>query len=196
MKSTASLLPLPNAQCIPFAQATPEQLHRAERSVQDALGATFPPMPEETWAGALQALQPELWATSDTVSLAAHELARVALHVRSRPAYANARAGLGPRKLYYTRQPMDCPAEVFHALAELEADPRAGGPAVYQLVTGVVRRYAEAEKFGWSKLPDPREADGTDSDQARAALLARVTALDRARGVPAGTDPADDHRSR
>ncbi|QKG55155.1 hypothetical protein [Hymenobacter sp. BRD67] len=41
-------------------------------------------------------------------------------------------------------------------------------PAVYQLVTGMARRHAEAENLDWSKVPHPREQDGTDPDQARA----------------------------
>ena len=184
MKSTAPLLPIPNAQCIPFAQATPEQLSQVERSVRDNLGGKFPPVLKGTWSNALRTLQPDLWVAPDTVSLDAHDLARVAQHLDSLPAVAKARAGHGPRKLHYARQPMNCPDEILRALAEFEANPRAGGPAVYDLVAEVARGHAEAEKFGWFKLPDPPEADGTGSDQARAALLARVEALDRARGVP------------
>ena len=196
MKYTRIPLPAPVSQRIPFAQATSEQLYRAERFVQDALAAKFPLMLEETWETALQVLQPNLWATSDTVSLDAADLARVTLHLRSQPDFIGAQAGLGWRKLYFIRQPMDCPAEVFHALAELEADPRACGPAVYELVAAVARDHAEVEKCGWSKVKDPGEPDGTDSDQARAALLARVEALDRARGVAAGNDPAENCQSR
>ena len=184
MKSTTSLLPAPAAQCIPFVQATPEQLSQAERSVRDNLGGKFPPVLKGTWSNALRTLQPDLWVAPDTVSLDAHDLARVAQHLDALPAVAKARAGHGPRKLYYARQPMNCPDEVLRALAEFEANPRAGGPAVYQLVTGVVRCHAEAEKFYWAKAPNPREDDGTDPNQARAALLARVEALDSARGVP------------
>lgn len=184
MKSTAPPLPAPAARCLRYAQATPEQLAQAERSVQEALGGTFPPVRKGAWASALAALQPDLWATSDTVSLDAPDLARVAHHLDALPAVVHARAGHGPRKLYYTRLPMNCPDEVLRALAELEADPRAGGPAVYRLVTGVVRRHAEGDAFGWATVPAPREADGADPNQARAALLARVEALDRARHEP------------
>jgi hypothetical protein len=196
MKSAPLPLPAPVTQRIFFAQATPEQRARAEEYVWEELAARFPPVLKGTWAGALEALQPDLWATSDSVCLDAYQLDRVADYMDALPAVVHARAGHGPRKLYFGRQPMHCPEEVFRALAELEADPRAGGPAVYRLVAGVARRYAEAEQFGWSKAPAPREADGTDPDQARADLLARVAALDRARGVPTGNDPADDHRSQ
>ncbi|MFD2719699.1 hypothetical protein ACFST9_13305, partial [Hymenobacter monticola] len=174
----------PAAQCLSFAQATPAQLAQAERAVRDALGGKFPPVHRGTWATALAALQPDLWATADTVSLDAHTLARVADHLDALPAVVHARAGHGPRQLHYTRLPMNCPDEVLRALAELEANPRAVGPAVYQLVTDVVRRYAEADAFGWATVRAPREVDGADPAQARAALLARVEALDRARGVP------------
>jgi len=184
MKSPTLLPSEPLAVCVPFAQATPEQRAQAERSVRHKLGGKFPPMLKGTWTNALRTLQPDLLVGPETVSLDAHDLARVAQHLDYLPAVAMARAGHGPRKLYYTRQPMNCPDEVLRALAELEANPRAGGPAVYDLVAEVARGHAEAEKFGWFKLPDPPEADGTGSDQARAALLARVEALDRARGVP------------
>lgn len=196
MKSTLLPLPATVSQRIPFAQATPTQLAQAECYVWEELAAQFPPVPQGTWAGALEAVQPDLWATSDSVGLGAYQLDRVANHLDTLAAVVNAQAGLGPGKLYFTRQPMHCPAEVFRALAELEADPRAGGPAVYQLVAGVARGHARAQKYGWSKAPDPREFDGTDSDQARAALFARVEALDRARGVAAGNWPADNHQSQ
>jgi hypothetical protein len=137
-----------------------------------------------TWAAALAALQPDLWATADTVSLDAPDLARVADYLDALPAVLHARAGHGPRQLQYTRLPMNCPDEVLRALAELEANPRVVGPAVYQLVTGVVRRYAEGDAFGWATVRAPREVDGADPTQARTALLARVEALDRAHGVP------------
>ena len=137
-----------------------------------------------TWATTLAALQPDLWATADTVFLDAHDLARVADYLDALPAVVHARAGHGPRQLHYTRLPMNCPDEVFCALAELEANPQAVGLAVYQLVTGVVRRYAEGDAFGWATVRAPREVNGADPTQARTALLARVEALDRARGVP------------
>ncbi|WP_139147386.1 hypothetical protein, partial [Hymenobacter lapidarius] len=178
MKSLAPPLPAPAAQCIRFAHATPEQLAQAEHSVRVKVGGRFPP---GTWANALRALQPDLWVTPETVSLDAHDLARVAQHQQSQHDAAIARAEDRPRQLYFTRLPMDCPDDVLRALAELEANPRAGGPAVYQLVAGVARHHAETEQFGWSKAPAPREADGTDPDQARASLLARVAALDRVR---------------
>lgn len=184
MKSTTPPTPAPAVQCIPFVQATPNQRAQAERSVRDSLGAKFPPMLKGTWTNALQMLQPDLLVGPETVSLNAHDLARVAQHLHSLPDVALARTGHGPRKLYYTRRPMNCPDEVLRALAELEANPQACGATVYQLVTGLIRRHAEAEDFGWAKVPDPREKDGAAPDQARAALLARAEALDRARGVP------------
>jgi hypothetical protein len=132
----------------------------------------------------LAALQPDLWATADAVFLDAPDLARVADYLDALPAVVHARAGHGPRQLHYTRLPMNCPDEVLRALAELEANPQVVGPAVYQLVTGVVRRYAEGDAFGWATVQAPREVDGADPTQARTALLARVEALDSARGVP------------
>ena len=184
MKSTTSPLPAPTALYIPFVQATPEQLSQAERSVRDNLGGKFPPVLKGTWANALRTPQPDLLVGPETVSLDAKDLARVAQHLHSLPDVALALAGHGPRQLYYSRQPMNCPDEVLSALAELEANPRACGPAVYQLATGLVRHHARVEVYYWGKVPDPREKDGTDPDQARAALLARVEALDRTRGVP------------
>ena len=151
-----------------------------------ALGATFVPLPKTTWINVFHTLQPDLWVGPDTVFLAAPDVARLALHLDSLPAVisARARAGQGQRKLYYTRQPMNCPDEVLRALAELEANPRTCGPAVYSLVAAAIRHHAEVEKFMWATVPDPREKDGADPEQARAALLARVEALDRARCEP------------
>ncbi|WP_035560061.1 hypothetical protein [Hymenobacter sp. IS2118] len=181
MKSTSPPLSAPAAQCIPFAQATFAQLAQAERSVRDKVGGRFPP---GTGANALRTLQPDLWVGPETVSLDAQDLARVAQHLHSQQDAALARAGHRPRKYYFTRRPMNCPEEVLRALAELEANPQAGGPAVYQLVTAAARHHAQVLTFYSAEVLYPREADGTDPAQARAALLARVEALDRARGVP------------
>lgn len=187
MKPTISPLPSSAAQCVPFAQATPKQVSQAMDTTRQALGEQFVLLLKTTWVNVFRTLQPDLWVTLDTVSLDAHDLARVAHHLDTLPAVVDARAGHGPRKLYYIRQPMNCSGEVLRALGELEANPRAGDPAVFQLVTGMVRRHAEAEEFYWAKVPDPREADGADPHQARAALLARVEALGRARGGPDAT---------
>ena len=184
MNSMPAPLPTPAAQCIPFAQATPQQIYQARDTTKRALGATFVPLPRTTWINVFETLQPDLWVAPDTVYLAAPDVARVARHLDSLPAVMSARAGQGPPKRYYTRQPVNCPDEVLRALAELEATPHACGPAVYALAAGVIRHHAEVEKFQWATVPDPREDDGTDPDQARAALLARVAALDRARREP------------
>ena len=95
MKSTTSLLPAPAAQCIPFVQATPEQLSQAERSVRDNLGGKFPPVLKGTWSNALRTLQPDLWVAPDTVSLDAHDLARVAHHLDALPAVTRHGRGTG-----------------------------------------------------------------------------------------------------
>ncbi len=171
------------AVCVPFAQASPEQVSQALDTVRQAVGQQFPPMVKETWAKAIRALQPDLWVAPNTVSLNEPDLTRLVQHLDARPAIVNARAGHGRGKLFFTRQPMNCPVELLRALAEMEAHPQASGPAVYQLVTGLLRARAEADELDWAKVLNPREDDGTDPDQARATLLARLAALDRARSV-------------
>jgi hypothetical protein len=130
------------------------------------------------WINAFRTLQPDLWVGPDTACLDAREVDRLTQHLESLPADFQARPESGPRQRYFRRQPMNCPDEILRALAELEADPHACGPAVYALVAGLVRHQAEAENFYWTRIPDPREENGADPDPARAALLARVQALD------------------
>lgn len=179
--------PLPSALaavCVPFLQATPHQVWQAKNATRQALGDKFFALLKTSWDNIFETLQPDLWVTSDAVSLNAQDLAHVALRMDALRAEATARAGDGPRQYRYTRLPMRCPEEVLRALAELEADPTACGPEMYHYFTRVVRRHAERDNFGWATVRDPRVADGTDPDKAREALLARVAALDRARGVP------------
>lgn len=183
MQSTTPIPAEPTAVCVPFAQASPEQVGKALDTARQALGQQFPPLVKGTWANAIRMLQPDLWVAPTSVSLDEHDLARLVQHLDALPAIVNARAGHGRGKLYFTRQPMNCPAELLRALTEMEAYPQASGPAVYQLVTGLVRARAEADELNWATVPNPREDDGADPDQARAALLARLAALDRARGV-------------
>jgi hypothetical protein len=184
MQSPTPISAEPAVVCIPFTQASSEQVNQALDTVRQAVGQQFPALVKETWANAIRALQPNLWVAPKSVSLNEHDLTRLVQHLDALPAIINARAGYGRGKLYFTRQPMNCPAELLRALTEMEAHPQASGPVVYQLVTGLLRARAEAEELNWAKLPNPREEDGADPDQARAALLARLAALDRARGVP------------
>lgn len=153
-------------------------------NTRQALGSRFLPMLKMTWINAFQTLQPDLWVGADTVCLDARDVDRLTQHLDSLPAVIRARSESEPRKLYFRRQPMNCPDEVLQALAELEANPQACSPAVYSLVTGMIRQQAELERFYWTKATEPREDNGEDPDQARAALLARVEALDRLRDVP------------
>ncbi|MFC6225032.1 hypothetical protein ACFP2F_17420 [Hymenobacter artigasi] len=183
MQSPTPISAEPTAVCVPFSQASPAQVTQALDTVRQAVGPQFPPLVKGTWANAIRALQPDLWVAPTSVSLDEHDLARLVQHLDALPAIVNARAGHGRGKLFFTRQPMSCPAELLRALTEMEAHPQASGPAVYQLVTGLLRTRAEADELNWAKVPDPREDDGTDPKQARAALLARLAALDRARGV-------------
>lgn len=152
-------------------------------NTRQALGSKFLPMLKTTWINAFRTLQPDLWVGADTVCLDAPDVDRLAQHLDSLPAVIQARSESEPRKLYFRRQPVNCPDEILRALAELEADPQACGPAVYSLVAGVVRRQAEVEKFYWTRVLDPREENGADPDQVRAELLARVETLDRLRNV-------------
>jgi hypothetical protein len=183
MQSITPIPAEPTAVCVPFTEASAEQVTQALDTIRQAVGPQFPPLVKETWANAIRALQPDLWVAPQTVSLNEPDLARLVQHLDARPAIINARAGHGRGKLFFTRQPMNCPAELLRALTEMEAHPQAGGPAVYQLVTGLLRARAEADELNWAKVPNPREDDGTDPDQARVALLARLEALDRARDV-------------
>lgn len=183
MQSTTPIPVEPTAVRVTFALASPEQVSQASDTARQAVGQHFPPLVKETWANAIRALQPDLWVAPKTVSLDEHDLARLVQHLDALPAIVNARAGYGQGKLFFTRQPMNCPAELLRALTEMEAHPQASGPAVYQLVTGLLRARAEADELNWAKVPNPREDDGTDPEQARAALLARLAVLARARGV-------------
>ena len=150
-------------------------------TTRQALGDKFFRLMKKTWSNAFQTLQPDLWVGPETVCLDAHNLARVARQLNPLPDRATKREGLGPEKLSVTRESIICPDSVLRALAELEADPGACGPAIYHFLTGVVRRQIEDHQFYSATVPNLRPADGTDP--ACAALVARVEALDRARGV-------------
>ncbi|RSK43162.1 hypothetical protein [Hymenobacter rigui] len=178
MPLTYSHLPTPGAERIPFAQATPGQVSQARDNARQALGSRFLPMRKITWINAFQTLQPDLWVGPDTACIDTSEVDRLTQHLESLPSDFQARSESDPRQFYFRRQPMNCPDEILRALAELEADPYACGPAVYALVAGLVRHHAEAENFYWTRISDPHEENGEDPDQARATLLARVQALD------------------
>ena len=153
-------------------------------TTRKSLGVMLFPRMKKTWSKVFRTLQPDLWVGPETVCLDAHDLARVAQQQNPLPDRATTREGHGPEEHDAIMMPLNSPDQVLRALAELEADPGACGPASYRFLTGMVRRHAEAYRVDWATDPAPRQDDGTGPALTRAALLARVEALDRARGVP------------
>lgn len=173
------------AQCVTFAQASPRQISQALLSVQDELEEMFHPLSWQTWANAFLTLQPDLWVAQETVYLDEQGLARMAKHLATLPGAADLEClKHGPRVVYLAKKLVNYQDDAIYALTDIEAQPSAYGPAVYQLVTGLARGNAVAHEVYRATSAGPHgRPGGSDPELARAAVLGRLQALGRARGV-------------
>lgn len=186
-------LPTDTAQRVPYAYASPLQISRALVFVQEETTAHYPGLGWESWAHALLTVQPDLWVTPHTAHLDQQGLKQMA---RCLFAYLQTdvleHRILGPRGPHFAQRLVDRQDDAIDALAEIEADPRAYGPAIYGLVTGLAAGDKAAHEVYRATEPAPyARPRSADLDRARAAVPGRLQALRDARG-----EPTSDQRPR
>jgi hypothetical protein len=69
MAPIATPLPDPTPTCIPYDQATTQQLSRALTYATQELSQHFPPLDFVTWADEQRWLRPDLWVAGEAMSL-------------------------------------------------------------------------------------------------------------------------------
>lgn len=168
-----------------YAQASPQQISQALFSAQEELQEKFPHLHWVTWANAFLAVQPNLLVEQQTTVLDEESLHNLAHHLRTLPGVTDFESIVhGPRAVYLAKKLVNCQEDAIYALADIEAEPLAYGPAVYQLVTSLAMGNSVADAVYQATQPGPWDQPGlTDPASARAGVHARVQALGRIRGA-------------
>ncbi len=183
MKST----PTSPTQCVPFDQASPQQVSQALLSAQEELQAAFPTLDWLTWSNALLTLQPQpdLWVEGEYVSFDKEGLTRLAHRLIAHLELTGLMALVhGSRSGYLAKKLVNYQDDAIFALAEIEAHPMAYGLQVYRLVTGLAMGNAVAHEVFQATDPGPHgRPGGADPELARAAVADRLQALRNARGA-------------
>jgi hypothetical protein len=127
---------------IAHAQASPQQLSHALIFAQQELEDMFFPLNWTIWVNALLTVQPDLWvrtqARQETVYLDTQGLALMARALATRPKGADSGTIIDEHHTtYWTGKLAKYQAQAAHALVDIEANPSACSPAVYQLVTSL-----------------------------------------------------------
>lgn len=191
-------LPAAPAQRVPYAEASPLQLSQALVFVQQVKQDYYLGLGWESWVHALLTVQPDLWVTPHAVYLDEPALRRLA---RCLLAYLHTDVGehliLGPLGPHFAQLLVDRQDDAIAALAELEAAPRAYGPAVYGLVTGLAAGDRAAHQVYQATEPSPHQRPrSAELAQARAAVPGRLQALHAARGESCGDRPPGSPRGQ
>ena len=177
----------PTTLCTPYTAASPQQIAAVLRYVKERLQKHFPTLPQDTWASALQKLQPDLWAEEHTVTLDEDDLTYLA----NRLALSSEVPALdpiihGPRAGYLAKRLVNYEDDAIEALEEMLANPLAYGPVVYRLVTSLALGNLVADEVFQATHQGPwGRPGGPDRDAARATVRERLEALRRARGEAA-----------
>jgi hypothetical protein len=176
--------PNPTSICIPYAEATPQQISLALAYSMQELNQHFPTLGFVTWANILLQLQPDLWVEGDLVYLdpedlnhLMHRLAAVPELPELDPPIYPARAGyLAKRLVNYQDQAQE-------ALADIEANPLVYGNRVFTLVTDLALGNSVADQVFRATHRGPQKRPGAvDPAQIPATVHEQVRMLRHARG--------------
>lgn len=177
-------LPDPTAVCVPYDQATPQQLSRVLSYVTRELSQHFPTLDFITWANELLWFRPNLWVSGEEVSLDYADLEHLTQRLASSAQLPELDPPIYPhRAAYLAKRLINYQDEALEALAELAANPLAYGNRVFNLVVALALGNATADVVFRATHPAPPTRPG-DADPALARTTAsqRVQALRQARG--------------
>lgn len=191
---TSNLTP-PDAefQRTPFAQATAVQVSSAIKHTVKRLELHFPTLKWAVWCDTLQQVQPDLLVNGDEAYLPPGELSRMVqclaasreLHVLDPPVYGATASQLVQERITYQRQ-------AIRAMKELQQDPRACGPLMYELFTMLIKGSALAKlvydatyEVGQQRLKIPNM-------KVIRKLLKQLNDCRRSAGLPVSRNNATD----
>lgn len=180
-------------QRIPFAQATPVQVSSVFMYITKRLEFHFPTLKWAVWSDTLLQEQPDLLVNGDDAYLPSEELSRMVqrlaasreLPVLDPPVYGVTASELAQERIA-------CQRQAIRAVKELQENPRACGPLVYELFTMLIkgsplakRVYDATYEVGQRRLKIPNTKDTRK-------LLKLLNDCRRSAGLPVSRDKAID----
>jgi hypothetical protein len=184
MAHTTPPLTDPTPICVPYAEATPQQISLALAYSMQELSQHFPSVGFMSWASTLLRLEPELWVAGDLVYLNDEDLAHLKQRLAASPKLLELDAPFYPdRTGYLSKRLVNYQDEAQEALADIEANPLDYGNRVFTLVTNLALGNSVADEvFRATHDGTQYQPDGSASTATHASVHTRVAALRRSRG--------------
>lgn len=183
MAPTAPSLPDPTASCVPYAEATPQQLSRALTYVMEELAQHFPTLSFTAWTDALFQQQPDLWIEGPDVFLEEDDLTRLTQRLAASPELPQLSPPIYPDyACYLAKRLVNYQDQALFALQEIEAAPHSFGYSVYALVLDLAAGNGIAQQVYRVTHPQQPRPGRPDPAAARQLASARIAAVRRARG--------------
>ena len=172
------------ATCTPYAQASPLYISCALFFLQKELADHFPERTLDwlTWAKALDFLRPDIWEMGERmVFLETQDVKRLAQYLATSPELPTLDPPLyGPRSAYLAKRLVNYADEARDALVELEANPKAYGARVWELVLNLALGNSVADEVHYAT--DLNANPGGEPAIDGPNVHARVLALRQVRG--------------
>ena len=174
--------PAAKAVCVPFAQTTARDRELAAAFLLAELKDHFPTLDAVPFTNALLDLQPNLWREGELVFLDYADLVHLTQRLATTPELPQLDPPIYPYQArYLAKRLVNYSQEAQRALADIEANPLAYGPAVVTLVLGLAAGNGIALEVYYAThrgaQPPPDQPD-----PAQAAVDERIDAIRRARG--------------
>jgi hypothetical protein len=179
-------LPLPDSTplCVPYTQATPQQLSRALVYVMEELSEHFPTLSFGAWTTTLFGLKPDLWVQGTYIFIEEEDLIYLTQLLALAPELPTLDPPIYPDdSCYLSKRFVNYQDEALEALPEIAANPRAYSARVFELVASLAIGNSVAEMVYRATYRGPKGRPGSpDPALARATVHEQVRALRRARG--------------
>ena len=184
MPTPTPALPDSTPLCVPYDQATPQQLSRALVYVMEELSAHFPTLSFGAWTTTLAELKPDLWVQGTYIFIEEGDLIYLTQLLALAPELPTLDPPIYPDDAcYLAKRLVNYQAEAQEALAEIAAHPLAYGARVFALVASLAVGNSVAETVYRATYRGPQVRPGSaDPALARATVHEQVRALRRARG--------------
>lgn len=183
MASIAPPLPDPTTSCVPYSEATPQQLSRALTYVMEELAQHFPTLSFTAWTDALFQQRPDLWVEGQDVFLEEDDLTRLTQRLAASPELPQLSPPIFPdQACYLAKRLVNYQDQALFALQEIEAAPHSFGHSVYALVLDLAGGNGIAQKVYRVTHPQKTPPGRPDPAAERQLASARIAAVRRARG--------------
>lgn len=183
MEPTTTLLTDSLAVCLPYTQASPQQLSQVLAFEQEELQLHFPALSWATRTNTLLKLQPDLWREDTRVYLDYEDLTYLTRRLATSPEIPQLKPSIyNSRASYMAKRLVNYQDPAIDALTDIEAHPLAYGGSLFTLVTDLAVDNSVADKVFRATHRNPQERlSSLNPAAARTTAHERIHALRGAR---------------